>query len=145
MSPARDGRSDGSGGSESGAAGRGPGVTASPPAEIAEVLAPALNADGPVHAAPRGQVPHLGVGARCACGCGTIHFALGTGEAEPAPTGTGTVVTAAARLATEAGERPGKVPLLTRGGYPSWLEACPWSDDSEVTPPAATGRLRHRP
>ncbi|MEU9577203.1 hypothetical protein [Streptomyces chilikensis] len=144
MNPARDGRRDGPGSAGPEAAGRDPGETASLPAEAADVLALLLDTDDPVHAALRGQVPHLGVGARCACGCGTVHFALDTGEVEPAPTGPGTVVAAEAQLVTEAGEYPGEVLLFARGGYLSWLEVCSWSDDIEVTLSAAADWLRHR-
>jgi hypothetical protein len=112
-------------------------MTESLPADVADVLAAVLNTDSPVHAALRRQVPHLRVQARCTCGCGTAYFALDTSEVEPAPTGPGTVVAAEAQLVTVAGECPGEILAFTQGGYLSWLEVCPWSDDIEVTLAAA--------
>ncbi|MFI9772581.1 hypothetical protein ACIHJG_37925 [Streptomyces sp. NPDC052415] len=107
------------------------------PADVAEALAAVLNADNPVHAALRKQIPHLSVRARCTCGCGTTYFDLDTSEAEPAPTGPGTVVAAEAQLVTEAGDCPGEVLLFTQDGYLSWLEVCSWSDDIHLTLAAA--------
>ncbi|MFD7613059.1 hypothetical protein [Streptomyces sp. NPDC059828] len=119
-------------------------MTESLPADVADVLALVLDADDPVHAALRKQVPHLSVRARCTCGCGTAYFALDTSEVEPAPTGAGTAVAAEAQLLTEAGECPGEVLVFTQGGYLSWLEVCSWNDDIEVTPAAARHWLRPR-
>lgn len=114
------------------------------PADLADVLAAVLNTDDPVHVALRGQVPYLKVRTRCACGCGTAYFELDTSEVEPAPTGPSTVVAAEAQLVTEAGECPGEVLIFTQGGYLSWLEACSWSDDIEVTLAAARHWLQAR-
>ncbi|MEJ8658668.1 hypothetical protein [Streptomyces sp. MS1.AVA.4] len=112
-------------------------MTESLPADVADVLAAVLNGDTPVHIALQRQVAHLSVRARCPCGCGTVSFELDTSKADPAPTGSSTVVAAEAQLVTEAGECPGEVLVFTQGGYLSWLEVCSWSDDIEVTLPAA--------
>ncbi|NUV58112.1 hypothetical protein [Streptomyces sp. CAI-85] len=112
-------------------------MTASLPADVSDVLAAVLNAEGPLHAALREQVPHLSVRERCTCGCGTAYFELDTSKVAPAPTGPGTVVAAEAQLVTEAGECPGEVLVFTQNGYLSWLEVCSWSEDIEVTLGAA--------
>ncbi|MER5475029.1 hypothetical protein ABZX90_25960 [Streptomyces sp. NPDC002935] len=119
-------------------------MTENLPADVADVLAAVLNADSPVHAALRRQVPHLSVRARCSCECGTAYFELDTSEVEPAPTGPGTVVAAEAQLVTAAGEYPGEVLVFTQAGYLSWLEVCSWSDDIEVTLAAARHWLQPR-
>ncbi|MGI5484712.1 hypothetical protein [Streptomyces lavendofoliae] len=107
------------------------------PADVADVLAAALNKDTPVHVALRRQIPHLSVRARCTCGCGTAYFELDTSKVDPAPTGPSTVVAAEVQLVTEAGECPGEVLVFAQGGYLSWLEVCSWSDDIQVTLAAA--------
>ncbi len=81
-------------------------MSASLPADVSDVLAAVLNADGPMHAVLREQVPHLSVRERCTCGCGTACFELDTSKVEPAPTGPGTVVAAEAQLVTEGGGVP---------------------------------------
>ncbi|MFF5426609.1 MULTISPECIES: hypothetical protein [unclassified Streptomyces] len=115
------------------------------PADVADVLAALLSTDDPVHVALRRQIPHLSVRERCACGCGTASFACGTGEVDPAPTGPGTVVVAEAQLVTETGLYPGEVLVFAQGGYLSWVEACSWSDEVDVTLAAARRWLPPRP
>ncbi|MFF0191297.1 hypothetical protein [Streptomyces sp. NPDC005244] len=119
-------------------------MTESLPADVADVLALVLNGEDPVHVALRRQVPYLSVRARCTCGCGTAYFELDTSAVEPAPAGPGTVVAAEAQLIIETGECPGEVLVFTQGGYLSWLEVCSWSDDIEVTLPAAHHWLQSR-
>ncbi|MEV6654959.1 hypothetical protein [Streptomyces sp. NPDC051219] len=112
------------------------------PTDVAEVLEAILSTDDPVHLALCRQIPHLSVRARCTCGCGTAYFELETNAVLPAPTGAGTAVAAEAQLFTEVGECPGEILVFTQGGYLSWLEVCSWSDDIEVTLPAARRWLR---
>jgi len=114
------------------------------PADVAAALDVLLDADDPVHAALRRQIPHLRVEGRCTCGCGTTYFApLDPATVPAAPTEPGTRSAASRIFGAEDGTLLGDLVLFARDGRLSWLEVCDLTDTADDIAVTLDLALRH--